>query len=183
MSFFSKKKKFARYLLSIVVFSAFFFWCFSKAGDLLYQLMQPSYDWETIIKIWKDVNHAWAAMIEWTTEVGTNGVKNWPSIIVKTTRILLSFVVALSITMILYNWMVYIIQTWQWKDSKDLTKNIAYIVVWILVALFSVVIITLIQSVPKTIDEELNWSINKDNEIVEWRAKSFKEFFNGSSKD
>jgi len=169
MSFFSKKKKFAKYLLSIVVFSAFFFWCFSKAGDLLYQLMQPSYDWETIIKIWENVNTVWTTMIEWYTDK--------PSIIVKATRILLSFVIALSITMILYNWMVYIIQTWQWKDSKDLTKNIAYIVVWILVALFSVVIINLIQSVPRTIDQELNWSIHADNKIVEERAKSFKIFF------
>jgi hypothetical protein len=179
MVFFSKRKKIAKYFLFITVFSALFFWCLSNASDLLWQLVEPSYDWETIIKIWKDVDHVWASMIEWSTEVSLSGVKNWPSIIVKITRILLSFVVALSITMILYNWMIYIIQTWQWKDSKDLTKNIAYIVVWILVAIFSVVIINLIQSVPKTIDEELNWSIHQDNNVVEWRAKSFKTFFSG----
>ena len=169
MSFFSKRKHFTKYLLSIIVFSAFFFLWFSKADDLLYQLMGPSYEWETIIKIWRNVNTVWTTMIEWSA--------NKPSIIVKTTRILLSFVIALSVTMILYNWMIYIIQTWQWKDSKDLTKNIAYIVVWILVALFSVVIINLIQSVPKTIDQELNWSIHTDNKIVEKRAHSFKLFF------
>ncbi len=71
--------------------------------------------------------------------------------IVKITRFLLILTITLAVTMILYNGMIYIIQTWQWKDSKDLTKNIIYIVIWILVALFSVVIITLIQSVPSTL--------------------------------
>jgi len=92
-----------------------------------------------------------------------------PSMIVKVTRLLLSLVIALSVTMILYNWMQYIIQTWQWKEAKDLTKNIAYIVVWILVALFSVVIITLIQSIPATLDKELDGGNNNetDNTILE----------------
>ena len=178
----SKLKKNTKYLLFIAMFSVFFFWWFSKAAnDLLYQLIKPAYDWETVIKIWESVDTVWVSVIKWSFEGGLDGVKNWPSIIVKVTRIVLSFVVALSITMILYNWMIYIIQTWQWKDSKDLTKNIAYIVVWILVALFSVLIINLIQSVPKTIDEELNWSIHQDDEIVEWKAKSFKDFFKSFS--
>ena len=98
-------------------------------------------------------------------------VEAWdkPSIIWKATRILLSLVIALSITMILYNGMMYIIQTWQWKEAKDLTKNIAYIVIWILVALFSVVIITLIQSIPSTLDD-WRWSSDSkinDNKMVE----------------
>ena len=71
--------------------------------------------------------------------------------IIKITRFLLILSITLAVTMILYNGMIYIIQTWQWKDSKDLTKNIIYIVIWILVALFSVVIITLIQSIPSTL--------------------------------
>ena len=177
----SKIRKNAKYLLFIVIFSASFLWCLSEAAnDLLWQIIEPAYEWDTIIKIWENVDTVWKTVIEWSTEVG-KWIKNWPSIIVKVTRILLSFVIALSITMILYNGMQYIIQTWQWKDSKDLTKNIAYIVVWILIALFSVVIITLIQSVPKTIETELDGGQRQDNEIVEGKGKSFKEFFKGFS--
>lgn len=184
MAFLSKFKKNAKYLLFIAILSVPFLWCFSSAADdLLYQLIEPAYQWKTIITIWKNVNTVWSSIIEWSTVVTLEGTRPWPSIIVKVTRILLSFVVALSITMILYNGMIYIIQTWQWKDSKDLTKNIAYIVAWILIALFSVVIITLIQSVPKTVDEELHGSIYKDNEVVEWRGKSFLKFFIWSSKN
>lgn len=87
-----------------------------------------------------------------------------PSIIARITRILLSLVIALSITMILYNGMMYIVKTWQWKEAKDLTKNVAYIVIWILVALFSVVIITLIQSVPSTLDDRRKSSNSKIND-------------------
>jgi hypothetical protein len=76
--------------------------------------------------------------------------------------------VTLSVTMILYNGMMYIIQSWQWKDSKSLMKNIVLIVVGILISFFSVVIIRLIQSIPWTLDEELkSENGNKtDNEIL-----------------
>jgi len=83
----------------------------------------------------------------------SGGISRNSSIIVKFTRIFLSLVITLSVTMILWNWMSYIIQTWQWKEWKNLVKNIVYIVVWILIALFSVIIITIIQSVPATLDD------------------------------
>lgn len=93
-----------------------------------------------------------------------------PSIIVKVTKLLLMLVVILSVTMILYNWMMYIIQTWQWKEWKNLVKNIIYIVIWIIISLFSVIIITLIQSIPQTLEEEVSIDTNNsiDNHIVEW---------------
>lgn len=111
----------------------------------------------------------------------SGGISRSPSIIVKVTRILLSLVITLSVTMILYNWMVYIIQTWQWKEWKNLVKNIIYIAVWIILSIFSVIIITIIQSVPKTIEEEVwRYSDNEpDNEalqdgelILGWEARA-----------
>jgi hypothetical protein len=46
-------------------------------------------------------------------------------------------------------------------------KNVLFIVVGIFVSLFSVVIINLIQSIPTTIDEELEaQSDNKDQEVI-----------------
>lgn len=132
----------------------FFLWWVSNA-DLLQELIDPAYTWDTIIRLWKDVNPVWDKIIQWSTEVSENGTSNKKSVILNITTFLLSLVVTLSVTMILYNWIMYIVQTWQWKESKDLTKNIAYIVIWILVALFSVTIITLIQSVPTTIKQEI----------------------------
>ena len=138
--------------------------------------MKPARDAQTTIDLWEQVDTVWKHMIEWEFEIdittGWIGAQKGPSVIVKATRLLLSLVVALAITMILYNWMLYIIQTWQWKEWKDLTKNIAYIVIWILVALFSVVIITLLRSVPKTLDAELvETARTRDERVLEWEPK------------
>jgi len=91
----------------------------------------------------------------------SGGISRSPSLIVKATRLLLLLTITLSITMILWNGMSYIIQTWQWKEWKNLVKNIIYIVVWIFIALFSVIIITIIQSVPTTIENEVK--VEADN--------------------
>ena len=78
-------------------------------------------------------------------------IEKEPSMIVKITRMLLLVTITLAVTMILYNALIYIVQTWQWKDAKSLWKNIAYIVIWILIALFSVIIMRVIQSISRTI--------------------------------
>lgn len=114
------------------------------------------------------------------------GITKTPSIIVKVTRLLLILVITLSVTMILYNWLIYIVQTWQWKEGKSLVKNIVYIVIWILISLFSVVIITIIQSVPETIDQEVRQESNNetDNKAVgdkeAAKTKSGKKLVRGS---
>ena len=104
------------------------------------------------------------------------GITKSPSIIVKVTRLLLILIMTLSITMILYNWMRYIVETWSWKEWKNLVKNIIYIVIWIIIALFSAVIITVIQSVPETIDQDVRQERNNetdnqaawDRETIRW---------------
>jgi len=101
--------------------------------------------------------HKWASVEVWKK----------PPMVVKVTRLLLSLVIALSVTMILYNGIMYIVQTWQWKEWKSLMKNIVLIVVGILISLFSVLIIRLIQSIPYTLDEELSDDgYQTDNEVL-----------------
>lgn len=90
--------------------------------------------------------HKWVSVEVWKK----------PPMVVKITRLLLTLVIALSVTMILYNGIMYIVQTWQWQEWKNLMKNVVLIVVGILISLFSVLIIRLIQSIPYTLDEELS---------------------------
>lgn len=133
--------------------------------------------------MWENAKTVWKNVFEGSFEIwiDKNGLEAWasPSIIVKVTRLLLTLVITLSVTMILYNWMIYIIETWNGKEWKNLITNVVYIVVWILLSLFSVVIITLIQSVPSTIDAELKRESNNvtDNNVIEWKRIPFKEIF------
>ena len=119
---------------------------FVDAGDLLSQLTDPARHSSIMIDLWETKASVWSKFFKW----------RWgkPSTVIKIIRMLLVLTIALSVTMILYNWMMYIIETWQWKEWKSL-KNVAYIVVWILLALFSVIIIRLIQSIPTTLEKEM----------------------------
>lgn len=153
------KLKWKCYLVLLFLATVTFFWWVTLAErDLLQQTLNPSkeliiYPSENSKRVWNrifkgqktvDLFEDW----EWkphTTEV--------PSLFATITRLFLLLVVTLSVTMILYNWIMYIVKVWQWEDSKNLVKNVAYIVVWILISLFSVVIMTLLRSIPQTIED------------------------------
>ena len=178
ISFINKLKNKLKIWFVAILFSAIFVWWISfAANDLLWQVVHPAKNQDNLINAWENVNTVWKNFFEWSFEVWIDG--NWvsgqnsPSIIVKVTRLLLTLVITLSVTMILYNGMMYIIQTWQWKEWKSLMKNIIYIVVGILISLFIVIIITLIQSVPRTISSELETERNNktDNNAVEGESK------------
>jgi len=163
-SFINKfKKNLKAWILSFFLLSFLLTGTSNAKDDLLWKIVEPSYEWETIVWMGRSVDIEWKKVFEWSYELDagfedgefTVGAKSWPSIIVKITRLLLSLIVALSVTMILYNGMMYIINTWQWKDWKDLAKNILYIVVWILLALFSVIIITVLQSIAPTVTTDI----------------------------
>lgn len=137
--FITKFKKYFIYgAFSLFVLPIFFGWYSQAKDDLLQKMAQPAMDASQMIDVW-DGTQVW-----WRT------IKGKQSIVVKATRLLLVLTIALSVTMILYNWMIYIIETWQGKEWKSLAKNVILIVVWILIALFSSIIITLIQSVPES---------------------------------
>lgn len=172
----------------LAFFSLFFLcpWFMYAADDLMRQIMEPAVQSKATIDIWKSVNRVWKNVIEWWYSMELDldwlGVNNKPSIIVKVTRILLALVIALSVTMILYNWLIYIVQTWQWKEWKSLIKNVVYIVIGILLSLFSVTIITLLQSVSTTLNDETkddrNQTIDERTVGNERKGISWKEVFN-----
>lgn len=52
----------------------------------------------------------------------------------------------LSVTMVIFNWIMWIIESAKWAEVKDAKKNIVLIVVGIIIALMSLSIINLITS-------------------------------------
>ena len=158
---------------TLLVLPFCFWWISHAANDLLSDIFEPTRLSDTKLEMGEWPDQVWREVLDGSTVITEHWVEKSPSVIVKLTRLLLILTIALAVTMILYNGMIYIIQTWQWKEWKNLIKNVILIVVGILVALFSVIIINLIQSIPNTLDQELvAESDNKtDNYILEWEYK------------
>jgi hypothetical protein len=138
------KKKLKYCLLAFLTLPFFLWWISNAANDLLWKVWEVSDYNSTVIHLADNVKDVWEEVV-W-------GSSSHETMLTKITKILLWLVVALSVTMILYNGMMYIIQTWQWKEWKDLMKNIIYIIIGIVIALFSTIIIALIQSASSTIN-------------------------------
>lgn len=172
--FLTKLKNNLQYLfISLLALPLFLGWfSYAQTDDILWAIMAWTTDRDILVDMWDTPNEVWEHVLkEWTEVSLWNGIRDATSVIVKFTRLLLSLVVVLSVTMILYHWMSYIIQTGQWKEGKNLVSDIIYIVVGILIALFSVTIITIIQSIWPSIEEGTTaQSDNKqDNELLKWK--------------
>lgn len=97
-------------------------------------------------------------------------------LIVRITKFLLRMTIVLSISMVIFNSVKYMIEVLWWKDRKsaESKKNLIYVVAWVILALLSVSIINLIISVPKsslqTSDDVASFSvkckIGTSNEIL-----------------
>jgi len=68
-------------------------------------------------------------------------------LIVRITKFLLRITMVLSVTMVIFNGVMYITEAAKWWDVKSATKNLWYVALWILLALMSLWIINLINSV------------------------------------
>lgn len=67
-------------------------------------------------------------------------------LIVRITKFLLRLTIVLSVTMVLYNGVLWIVESSKWSEVKDAKNNLIYIFVGILLALSSVALINLVSS-------------------------------------
>ncbi len=101
---------------------------------------------------------------DWNIQILSTEVE--APLIVRVSKFLLRMTIVLSITMVIFNAVVYMIEVLSWKDRKtaEAKKNIARIIGWVLLALMSVWIINLIVSIPKS-SLETSEEITKTNNI------------------
>jgi len=74
-------------------------------------------------------------------------LKKEAPLIVRITKFLLRITMVLSVTMVIFNGIMRIIESAKWAEVKDAKKNITLIVLGILIALMSLMIINLISSI------------------------------------
>lgn len=88
----------------------------------------------------------------WDWNIQAIGTDTKPPLIVRITKFLLRMTIILSITMVIYNAVIYMVEVLNWKDRKtaDAKKNLAWVVWGVIISLMSVGIINLVISIPKS---------------------------------
>ena len=134
----------------------------SNSEDFVNQAFSISMDADLVVGkwlVWNTKEWVWNFLLKWGTEIDAwDIIKDWvhadinkkDSFVVSLTRFIVRFTLVIAITMIIYNWIVFVVKSTKWEAPKDVLKNIIYIIVWVLLALASVVIIRLANSVGTT---------------------------------
>ena len=133
--------------------------------DFLQQVYDPAIQWKTVVwweRIGTTKQSVWNHVLNWGFEVKCKNLKcKWStksSLLVVATQFLVRFTLIIAITMIIYNGILFVIRSTKGEMSKDTLKSIAYIALWILIALASITIINLANSVWTTLFEMDAWT-------------------------
>jgi len=130
----------------------------STAHDLLEQAFNPSIQQNHVIgggDIGTSKDQVWSYVLREGNEISLS-LDKWlekkrrPSLLVQFSKFLLRLTIILSITMIIYNGVMYVVKASKGENPKEIYSNILYIVLGILLGLSSVVIIRLISSIWQT---------------------------------
>ena len=100
-------------------------------------------------------------ILGWTIWKGGMIAQQQAPLLVRITKFLLRMTIILSITMILYNGILWIVESSSGNDVKDAKNNLIYIFVGVLLALSSVALINLISSLGMS-SLDPNSVVNKD---------------------
>ena len=125
----------------------------SNSEDFLNQAFSPSVENDLVVwqgLVWNTKEWVWNFLLNWGVEISRWGATKKDSFVVSLTKFIVRFTLILAITMIIYNWIMYVVKSSKGESSKDTLKNLIYIIVGVLLALTSIVIVRLASSVGKT---------------------------------
>lgn len=115
--------------------------------DLLEQAFEPAITNETIINLWAGKNAVGNEILKWSINIDSWGFSSEAPLIVRIAKFILRITMVLSVTMVIFNGIMWIIESAKWGEVKDAKKNILLIIVGILISLMSLGIINLISSI------------------------------------
>lgn len=157
------KKVFLFLILILPIFSNIsVFWDWN--ADILSNVFEPVKNHGTIIYIWDDKDSVWHSVLRESTSYSWWSwfFQNAP-LIVKVVKIILRITVILSITMIIFYSIKFMIQVFGWSDIKSATarKDLVNVLIWLLIALFSITAVTLMSSLWKsTFNSDVSFNQN-----------------------
>ena len=148
------KRIFLFLILILPIFSNIsVFWDWNWDSDILSNVFEPVKNHGSIIYIWDNKDTVWHSVLRESTSYSRWSwfFQNAP-LIVKIVKIILRVTVVLSITMIIFYSIKFMIQVFGWSDIKSATarKDLVNVLIWLLIALFSITAVTLVSSLWKS---------------------------------
>lgn len=134
------------FVSSISIFGGFF----AFSDDLLTQWFQDAIREQAIINIWSNKKDVWHAVLRPTTTMWTSIYKEAP-LIVRIVKVILKITIVLSVSMVIFSSIKFMIQIANGSEIKSAgaVKDLKNILIWLLIALFSITAINLVISLPK----------------------------------
>lgn len=144
-----------RKLLSIIIFSFSFFRVFTffvYADDgLLEQAYDDAFSSETVVDVGTDTDTVWTSVFKWWKKITIwEWISNNYPMLVKISKLLLKITIVIAISMIIITWYKYVLTFWdQWK-MKEARDRLYLVWLWIVIALWSVALIFIINSITRS---------------------------------
>jgi hypothetical protein len=140
-----------------------------QAWDLMEKAFKQAQTYETILDLWLTKEAVWNEVLrEWVNM--SVSMSEWIEVdlraplIVRIAKFILRITIVLSITMVIVNWIYYIVESSKWSmDVVEPRKNLINIAIWIILALSSLGIINLISSIWIS---SLNTAENTQNKCI-----------------
>lgn len=153
-------KKIFLFLLFMIPLFSYTLW----DRDIMSEVFQPAKEKQGVIYIWDDKQTVWHSLLR---KSSWYSFWSWfyqeAPLIVKIVYIILRITVVLSITMIIFYGIKFMLQVFGWSELKSATakKDLINVLIWLLIAMFSITAITLVTSLAKsTFTSNDFWFIN-----------------------
>ena len=164
------KKIYKKIFLFLLFMIPLFSWTIWQ--DIMSEVFQPAKVKQWIIYIWDDKKAVWRSLLRESTVFswmwgGWEFYKNAP-LIVKIMYVILRLTVVLSITMIIFYSIKFMLQVFNWSEIKSATakKDLINVLIWLLIAMFSITAVTLVTSLGKSTFSTNNFD-SPVNNVVE----------------
>ncbi len=140
-----------RKTISLFLASLFFFFSTSVfAVDILENIFTPSKQNRQIVDLWNDPNAVWNTLFRWGTTVVDGRIVAVQPIYVRVIKSVLRLTLAIWVSMWILIWIKYIYTQWNETEQKKLQWYLWNIIYWILIALWSLVIVEIILSITRS---------------------------------
>lgn len=134
---------------------------FVLGDDIMTIWFWPAMTRRAVIDIWQDKNTVWRSVLRESTVVWSTIYREVP-LIVRIVKVILKMTVVLSVSMVIFSSIKFMIQIFNGSEIKSAgaIKDLKNILIWLLIAMFSITAVNLIISLPKNSLQTQNTYLN-----------------------